>query len=218
MLRTSAICLLIWTTLTVGGVSQAAPAAPPLVYEVQINGESFLIELDRMVRLESSEKPGVSYNVAVRVSPKQRVRLNTIQFDYALPAKVEDDGKRENRSARLTHELGFSILLTDLGQPLDGPAQEQTLRVLRDSVTRALREEKVATIDVSTPRELKLRESTARGVVVRRHEASKMVHIYLAYVLTGPKFSASCVAEYVDRDGEDVLPLIKETLDSVRAR
>ena len=153
MLRTAAIGFLITAMLATLPATWAAPpsTAPPVTYEVQINGESFPVEANRVVKVESKKNPGVSYNVAVRVAPTQRVRLNTIQFDYELPAKVEDSRKPQNRSARLTHELGFSILLNDLGQPLDPPAQEATLKVLVNSVTAELREEKVTGIDVSVP-------------------------------------------------------------------
>ena len=37
------------------------------------------------------------------------------------------------------------------------------------------------------------------------------------YVLTGPKFAASCIIQYLDDDFEDVKPLLLETLNSFRA-
>ena len=196
--------------------AQPTPVAPPLTYEVQINGESFLVEANRLVKLESKEKPGVTYHVAVRVAPTQRVRLNTLQFDYELPAKVVDDRKRENRSVRLTHELGFSILLTDLGQPLQPETQEATLKALVGSVVEELRAEKATGVDVSEPHQRRFGGSSARGATIRYHDARDLGHVCLLYVLTGSTFSASCVVEYLDHDSDDVLPLIKRTLDSVR--
>ena len=41
--------------------------------------------------------------------------------------------------------------------------------------------------------------------------------VYLLYVLSGPKHAATCVVEYLEHDSDDVLPLIKKMLDSVRA-
>jgi hypothetical protein len=219
MLRTFAVELLVATILTTGARAwaQPAPAAPPLTYEVQINGESFLIEANRMVKLQSSEKPDVSYDVAVRVAPTQRMRLNTFLFEYELPAKVEDNGNRENRSARLVHELGFSILLGDLGQSLEPKVQEQTLKILVESVTTSLREAKAVGIEVSAPHARRFTGSAARGVAIRYRDAKDRGHVYLVYVLTGPTFAASCVVEYLDNDSADVLPLVKKTLDSVQA-
>ena len=191
--------------------------SPPLVYELMINGESFLVEANRAMKLQSKEKPGTSYDVAIRVAPTQRVKLNAIQFDYDLPAKVEDDGKRENRSVRLTHELGYTVLITDLGQPLDAKAQGEALKILVDSVKETLREMKETKLNVGETHQLTFDGSSARGVTIRYRDAKDIGHVCLVYVLSGPKFAATCVAQYVDDDSEDVLPLIKKVLDSVRS-
>ena len=126
MFRSLAAVLMVAAVTAKDVRARAEPpaASPPTVYEVQINGESFLVEANRQTKLESKEKPGVRYDVAVRVAPTQRVRLGTLQFEYELPAKVEVGGRRENRSARLVHELGFSLLISDLGRPLDSKGQQ----------------------------------------------------------------------------------------------
>jgi hypothetical protein len=220
MFRTTVIGLLTTIILMAAPAahSEPAPAAAPLCYEVQINGESFVVEGNRSATLPSKDKPGVTYQVAVRVAPVQRVRLNSVQFEYELPARVEYDGKPQNRSVRLTHELGFSILLTDLGGALDPNDQQQTLKMLTESVTTALREEKATAIDVSAPHQRTFPGSSAQGVTVRYRDAKDFGHVCLVYVLSGPKFAASCVVEYLDHDSDDVLPLVKKTLDSVQAR
>lgn len=215
MYQTAATNLLIVVLLAQG--LSAWAQSPSATYEVQINGESFLVEGNRAVRLASKEKPGLSYDVAIRVSPTQRIRLNTIQLDYELPAKVEENGKRENRSLRLTHELGFSVLLTDLGQPLEPKAQEATLKMLVETVTGTLKDANATGIEIGEPHHRRFGGSAARGVTVRYRDAKELGHVYLMYLLTGTTFTASCVAEYLDQDSDDVLPLIKKTLDSVRA-
>ena len=43
-------------------------------------------------------------------------------------------------------------------------------------------------------------------------------HLAWCYVLIGVNYCpATCVAEYLDNDSDEVLPLIKRILDSVRA-
>jgi hypothetical protein len=54
-------------------------------------------------------------------------------------------------------------------------------------------------------------------VVIRYRDGQDLGHTCLVYVLVGEKFAVSCVVEYLDRDSEDVLPLVKKTLDSFRA-
>ena len=200
-----------------GPESRAEPSlVPPSTYEVQINGENFLVEANRQVKLESKAKPGVSYTVAIRLAPTQRVRLNTIQFEYDLPAKVKADARGENRTARLTHELGFSMLLCDLGRPLDAKDREKTLQTLAKSVATTLHEGKVEGLEVSEPRQHKLDGSSISGETIRYRDAKGLQHVYLVYVLSGPRYAATCIVEYLDNDGEDVLPLVKRILDSVR--
>jgi hypothetical protein len=218
MFRTLVVLLAV-TGMAVGGPSsQIEPSAsPPFLYEVQINGESFLVEANRQTKLESKARPGVRYDLAVRVAPTQRVNLSTIEFEYDLPAKVEVSGPRQNRSARLTHELGFSVLVCDLGRPLNDQGQKEALKDLVKSVTATLREAKEQDIGVTEPHERKFTGLAARGASIRYVDAKGFRHVCLVYVLAGPNCAATCVAEYLDGDSDDVLPLIRKTLDSIRA-
>ncbi len=216
MLRIIAAALAAAAATAIGPPGHAEPApVPPSTYEVQINGENFLVEANRQVKLESKAKPGVSYAVAIRLAPTQRVRLNTIQFEYDLPAKVRADAHGESRTARLTHELGFSMLFCDLGRPLDPKAQQKTLETLAQSVTTTLREAKAEGLEVSEPRQRRLDGSSIRGETIRYRDAKGLQHVYLVYVLSGPRYAATCIVEYLDHDAEDVLPLVKRILDSV---
>jgi hypothetical protein len=208
--------LVVVQNLPAGGET-AAGRSPPLTYELQINGETFLVEANRETTLESKRKPGVRYRVALRVSPTQRVRLNSIVFDYDLPAKVELDANRDGGTVRITHELGFSVLLGDLGHPLSKKEQEEALKVLVDSVTATLREMKAEGVNVTEPHERKFAGSAARGATIRYTDAKGLGHVYLLYVLSGPKHAATWVVEYLENDADDVLPLIRKMLDSVAA-
>jgi hypothetical protein len=208
------VALMVVATPLVHGVlanADSPTVVPPSVYEVQINGESFLVEANRQTKLESREKPGLHYDVAVRIAPTQRVRLNTLQFEYDLPAKVEIN----DNSARLIHEMDFSLLLGDLGRPLDSKGQQETLQNLLESVTSTLRDAKVKGLDVTKPHIRKFGHTDAQGITVRYRDSRGNARVCLVYVLTGPKFAATCVADYLDDDSDEVLPLIRKTLDSV---
>jgi hypothetical protein len=217
MSRIFSAVLTLTAIAAIGAPPRAEPTAlPPSTYEVQINGETFLVEANRQVKLESKAKPGVTYTVAIRIAPTQPVRLNTVQFDYDLPAKVKADARGENRTARLTHELGFSVLFCDLGRTLDSQAQEQTLETLAKSVTTSLRDAKVKGLKISETHQRSFNGIAARGETVRYRDAKGLEHVYLLYVLSGPDCAASCVVEYLEHDSDDVLPLVKRILDSVR--
>lgn len=217
MLRIFAVVLsatLLWVVNPAGAQEDGAG---PLFYEVQINGETFLLEANRLTKLESKEKPGMQYNVAVRVAPTQQKRLSSVMFEYDLPAKVEMLGRRETPSAQITHELGFSVLLGDLGRALSVPEQEEALRTLRESVVATLRENRAEEIDVTEPHERKFANSSARGETIRYRDPNGFARVSLLYVLAGPKHGATCVVNYLERDGDNVLPLVKKLLDSIRA-
>ena len=196
---------------------RTAPAqsiTPPSVYELLIDGESFLVEANRTAKLQSKQRPGVSYEVALRIAPTQRLRLNSVQLEYDWLTKVEDDHKRPRRFVRMTHELGFTMMITDLGKPLPPKAQDEILDILTESLAGTYRDLKVGNLEVGQPRQRKFVGAAGRGVIIRYRDAQQLGHTCLVYVLGGPKFCVSCVIEYFDDDFEGVKGLLKKTLDS----
>jgi len=218
MLRPIRLLLPLLAVLPVATANRGQSAEdPPITYELIINGETFLIQANRLQRLQSREKPGVDYQVALRIAPTQRMKLNTVAFDYDRFFSVQDDRDARQRTARLSHELGFSLLITDLGAPLKSQQQEEALQILTRSVTGMFRRMQVVGLEVSKPHTRKFGQATARGLIVRYRDDKDRRHVCLLYVLCGPKFAATCVAQYLDDDSDDALPLIKRTLDSFRA-
>ena len=218
MLRISVFCLIGIPVLACGApvVGQPGQVVPPTVYELLIDGESFLVEANRAVKLQSKEQPGVSYQVALRVATTQRLRLNSVQFEYDWLNKVEDTGTRPQRSVRLTHELGFNMRIAELGGPLEPKAQDEALKILTETLVDTYKQMKVAKLTVGKPQERKFEGTAGRGVVIRYNDAQEFGHTSLVYVLAGQKFTVSCIVQYLDNDSDDVLPLIRKTLDSFR--
>lgn len=194
-------------------------ASAPTTYELMINGESFIVEANRAVTLQSKAKPGTAYEVALRVSPVQYLRLNNIRLEYDLRTKVDDNRQAERRSARLTHELGFSMLVTDLGDPLDAGARETALQMLTESVLKSHRRQGAndAQGEVTRLKDAQFRSAEGRGVQIRHKDADGIEHVSLVYVLVGKTFTSSCIVQYLEADSENVLPLVKRTLDSIEA-
>ena len=190
---------------------------PPLTYELMINGESFLIEANRQVKLESREKPGVTYDVALRIALEQPVRLNTLRFEYDWPARVDDDLRRPQRTVRIEHELGFTMLITDLGQPLDADSQDKALKILRESTAKGFQEAGMEEITVAEFQSRKFAGSVGRGMMIQYRDGKGLFHTCLVYLMTGPTFAGYCTVEYLDLRQVDVLPRVRKTLDSIRA-
>ena len=55
-----------------------------------------------------------------------------------------------------------------------------------------------------------------RGARIRHRDIEGVDHSTLVYLLVGKTFTASCIVQFLDADGQDVLPLVKDTLDSIR--
>ncbi len=195
-----------------------APPALPTTFELMINGETFQVEANRMVKLPSTTMPGVTYEVALRVAPIQVLRLNTFKFSYDLRSKVQDDRGRERRTARVTHELGLTMLLTDLGEPLDASSRDKALELLSQSVAQSLTRRGIpeAATQVTRLEDQQFAGSEGRGVRFRYRDAEGVEHVTLVYLLVGKQFTASCIVQYLQADAEDVLPIVKRTLDSVK--
>jgi len=156
-------------------------------YEVQINGESFLVEANRQVKLESKAKPGVSLHCRDSGRPHTTRSAETPSSStYDLPAKVESGVRGENRSCGVTHELGFSVSLSDLGRTLDSNLKKKAFgnprKIGRDDVAR---QESAGARHQRTPR-AKLQWIARTRETIRYRDAKGLEHVCLAYVLAGP--------------------------------
>jgi len=213
MIRHIATCSAVTAILLfLGG---ARVEAEPTIYELMINGESFLVEGNRAKKLESKQKPGVVYNVALRIAPTQRHKMGQVQFEYHWLCKVTDDRKKPHHSVRLRHELGFSMLITELGGALEPKVRDEVLKVQVDSVAEGLAELKVKDMKIGEPFSNKSQNNSRQGVVIHYNDEEGVAHTCVVCVLVGSDFTVSSVVEYLDENSKDVIPLVKRTLDSL---
>lgn len=199
-----------------GCATHALAQSEPQTYEVMINGENFTLEGNRVTRLESQQNPGTVYEVAVRLAPMQRLRLTNLQMLYPLGTAVELDADAPRQSVRLRHELGYTIHLTDLGGTLPEEAVSKAVQLLTDTVVETCQETGATGVARVEAKAATFGESTARGAIVRYQDASGAAQVNLVYVLTGPTYAASCIVQYADADKDDVLSLVRRTLESIQ--
>ncbi len=216
------VCLSTIAVMPNRGYGQPGPPLAgegnqPVLYELLINGESFLVEGNRIVTLRSEQDPDTEYQVAIRLAPTQQYHMPTLRFHYQRPAILERDTEGGHNVVRLVHELGFSMLIHDLGGTIDEEAQKQALGILAESVAESFREMGAREVQAGQPHSRKFGENTGHGTVIRYRDAEDVGHTCLVYVLAGDNFSATCVIQYLDRDQEDVIPLVRKTLDSFQA-
>ena len=203
--------------LALAGGTSGSEGQLPTTYELMINGESFLVETNQFVRLQSQLRPGTVYEVALRVSPIQYLRLNQIRLAYDLRTKVEDNRQGERRTVRLVHPQGCHMLITELGEPLDAADRETALRMLTEATVQSYRQRGIpdAKMELSRLETVQLPGAEARGVRIRYQDAKQIEHQTLIYLLVGKRFTCSCIVEYLQADEAHVLPMVKRILDSI---
>lgn len=216
-MRLLAVIVVLLINFTAKAPAEDPVRVAPALYDVLINGETFSVEAGRVVKLTSQKQPGVTYEVAIRVAPTQRLRVGPMQIEYDRSAKIEPIGTPQQPGVKVSHDLGFTLLLTHLGDRRDAKDQEQILTLLADSVTETYKELKAKQLDVGKPQERKFAHTTARGLTIRYRDERDYEHVCLVYLVSGDKFTSSCLAQYVAVDADDVVPLIKRMLDSLDA-
>ncbi len=218
MLLTARVLLAcVGLTLLTAARSLAAEGetpTPPTTYEVVINGESFRVEGDRLTKVQSPRKPEARYELVVRIAPTQVLRLNTVRLEYDMPADVFDDRGHQQRTVEIRHQLGFSVLLTDLGGPLDAKEQEAVMKARIDSVVKLHHD---AAPKVSDAYAAKFAGAVGQGKTVRYTDAREKGHTCLVYVLGEGKFSVACIVQFLDDNKKEVLTPVKKVLDSIAA-
>lgn len=220
--RSGLICLLAVMALFAPGLAfPAAPErpasdTPPLTYDLMINGEMFTVEANRRAKLKSQTKPGVAYDVAIQIAMEQQVRLDRLRFTYEWPATVQESRRNGQRTVRIRHELGFTVIITDLGPAMDAKGQAELLRILTASMSETLQESEVKKLETAAPREWKFTNSSGRGIQFRYEDQQATPQTTLVLVLSDPNFTASCIVQYFDGNAENVLPRVRKIVDSIR--
>jgi hypothetical protein len=225
VVRISLFGAMIGSWLACATLGWAQPSPPtPTTYEIFINGESFRVEANRQVTLESKTSPGTQYKVALRVAPTQPLRLNSLQLEYPFPAKVTDDRNADVRTVELAYETGFSITIRDLGQVLDAKEAEKMLKMHTDAIQSTTKVQKAKDFSASEPVSRKYANATALRTTVQYKlanpkdpEGEDEEHVVLVCVLTGSNFSATLVIDCLKKNAAEVGPMVMDMLNSVQA-
>ena len=94
---------------------EAGGIVPPNTYEVQIDGESFLVDGNQPpVKVKSGLKKGTTYALAVRMAMTQKLRLNSVQLEYGMVATAYDNQGRDLRvrGSSMTWDLAWKSAIS----------------------------------------------------------------------------------------------------------
>lgn len=190
---------------------------PPVTYEVQIDGESFQVEGNqRPIKVESKLKKGVTYSLAIRVAMTQTLRLNSVQLDYGMWAKVIDNKDKDLRLAQIIHELGFSLAITDVGHVLNAKHQDDLLKTVADGAVKRFTDRKATDLKRTEPKARKFGFSAGKWLSINYNDSEGVARTCMVFVLSGEKYTVSAVAEFRDQDKEDVGAWVMNAIGSIR--
>ncbi len=198
--------------------AQPSLTGPSATYEVQIDGESFRVEGNRSVKVESKLKKGTTYQLAVRVSPTQILRLDSIYFEYDLPAKVFDNSQGGLRVAQIIHELGFTLTVTDFGE-MDEAHRDEVLKTVTNLALKRITKAKATEIQQGEFKPRTFGQSKGKGLLITYNDSAGTKRNCMICVLAGEngdKYALSAVAEYLDLDKDEVGPWVKAALGSIQ--
>ncbi len=197
--------------------AQPSPSDSPVNYEVQIDGESFLVEGgQRPIKVESKLKKGTTYTLAVRVAMTQPLRLNSVQMEYGMWATVNDNKRKDLRIVQIKHELGFSLEITDLGQASDAKHQDDLLKTLAENAVKRFTDQKATDLKQSPPKTQKFGSSDSKWLRINYKDSEGVARTCMIFVLFGEKYTVSAVAEFRDQDKDDVGSWVMSALGSIR--
>ena len=210
----------VFVAVTVSRPVLAQPGAgddPGVTYEVQIDGESFQVEGGQPpVKVESKLKKGTAYTLAVRVAMVQTLRLNSVQLEYGMWAKVIDNKRKDLRFAQIIHELGFSLEITDLGHALDATHRDELLKTLADDLEKRFSNHRATGVKRTEPKAQKFGPSNSKWVKISYNDSEGTARTCMICVLSGEKYTVSAVSQFRDVDREDVGPWVMNALGSIR--
>lgn len=218
--RTFALLFVALGLLAGWSLAAAAPRdeVPPLVFELSIDGETFLIEPEKQMELKSKDNPGKTYKVALRLAQRQRWVLNTIRFEYDGAFKVDDDNEAETRTATLTHELGFSLAVMDVGPAPEKAAATKLVQQLADSMANSYKQGGATEVTVAKPADRKFGALSGQEIRIDYVDRNKKKSTTLVTLIVAGKQAGACVLSYPTAREAEVMPMAKVTLESMSAK
>ena len=187
-------------------------------YELTVNGTSYNIQLGEQLRIPpvKTYKDGKN-RVSVQIAPTQLAAMNTLKLRYPYPSRAFDDEGKQERTIRVYHEMGYAILITDFGGPLNNPEEsvpkivEILKNTLHEELTAKLKNPKEATTKFTD----KTKNGTlVNGVIVQVKLTDDKIIESVGITLSNPDFFATMTLQLFGLPFEHVHQTIKEMLES----
>ncbi len=213
----SRIVLALIAPFFVGSLTsgQAAEVVSPTTFELAIDGEVFEVSLGKLATLKSDKQPGFQHQISLRIATWQHLKLNTVQLGYERGCRVTDDLRQGARTATLGHDLGFTMIVGDLGGAIDLADRPKVLRLLVERMVRSFRPQTEQEPAVSKIARAAFDGMSGRVVSIQYRDVDGFHRTCVVYLLVDNDHACSCIVQYLDEDAVVIAPLVKQILDSI---
>ncbi len=188
--------------------------APPLVFELTIDGQTFEIQDSASAEITVH---GKRVEASIRIKPIQHYAIDGLEFDYGKSLALHDDFDSKGRTITLTRGSAVSIVVTDFGpSDTNGPkntlveiAAEMESRIKR-SVCKDLRK------TLSVPISFKRSRGYTTALTYKDEDDDEQVCRMYALDSKGRRFSVIIQYDMAEKELSESLARI--TLDSITGR
>lgn len=195
---------------------QAAEVVLPTTYELAIDGEVFEIELGKATTVKSRTRPGVEYQLSLGVAAEQSIELDTVGFRYDRSSRAREDRGQGAPTATLSNDLGFTMIITDLGGTIDTEDRDRVLKLLVDRMVQSFRPNAEGAPTVSKESEAKFDDMSGSVVSIQYRDKDGYDRTCVVYLLADATHACSCIVQYLNENAVAIAPVVKRTLDSIR--
>lgn len=202
--------------VTISPTLQAAEIVLPTTYELSINGEVFQVELGKPTTVKSQDQPGVDYKLSLGVAPEQSIRLETVQFDYARTCRALETRGQGAPTATLSNDLGFTMIITDLGGMIDTADRSPVMKLLVERMVRSFIPTADGTPVVSEEKKVSFDGLSGNVVSIQYRDKDGYDRTCVVYLLADDTHACSCIVQYLNENAVAIAPVVQKTLDSIR--
>lgn len=210
------LAVLLGVCQTLDAWQAVADDVPALLFELSIDGESFLVEADKQVDLKGAN--GKTYKVALRLARRQRWSLNKVKFEYDAGFRVDDDNEAGLRTATLTHEMGFQLAVMEGGKAPAVAERPKVLSRVVDSISKSYTTGGATGLTVSAPETKKYGAATAVEQRITYTDRNKKASVTRVALLVAGDQTATAILSYPADDETEVAAMAKVTFESFEAK
>jgi hypothetical protein len=213
--------VLLRRALALGAFGWAAAAlagegmAP--VYEVSIDGETFVVSDGRETELNSRATPGRSIRLLVRRKPIQPYETTRLAFEYDGSANLEDDRDVRNRTITLI-ALSSGVLVVSEHEEAKPSDHAGILKRYVREMSESIRRDGGAILEVSPARETSTAHARGLESSIRSRDADGELSFCSIRALASEDVVFVVVTQHVEENEDRAPAFFAHTLDSIRAR